>query len=442
MKKLILILHFSFFVSLFSLAQQHGWTDISGNLPNFPRDTAIINNGEDTLIANLRSLFFLNDNEGWLTTATIDTGVIMHTTNGGITWEIQTLPFVENIVAIEMLDPMKGYAASHEGSIFKTTNGGETWAFHGPTFALSLSDMDFPPGSDTGYVCGQDGALFRITPDGVDPMETGSISNKVAIHFISSNQGWVCGESVVMEYRNGEWGAGHSYPSGFWRDIFFADPLHGWGVGYWLTSSGLETDTVKIAFTVDDSSWLPLLSNIGEIQLYKIFFLDLQRGWSAGASGEIFSTRDGGVTWTREAEGISNEWLSGLQFTSANTGYVCGNNMTLLKYGPVIGADEHGGNETWGKGSVEVWPNPTRGKFQITSTKFQTNSKNKIQNFQIEMVDLYGKPVVISPLHRMWEGPGVRAGTLELDISHLPSGIYFVRITVDNQMIVKEIIKL
>jgi len=32
--------------------------------------------------------------------------------------------------------------------------------------------------------------------------------------------------------------------------------------------------------------------------------------------------------------------------------------------------------------------------------------------------------------------------TLELDISHLPPGIYFIRIHLENQTIVKKIVKL
>ncbi|MBW6479360.1 MAG: T9SS type A sorting domain-containing protein [Bacteroidales bacterium] len=41
------------------------------------------------------------------------------------------------------------------------------------------------------------------------------------------------------------------------------------------------------------------------------------------------------------------------------------------------------------------------------------------------------------------ENPGtLEPGTLEFDISHLPSGIYFLRVYAGRQMIVKKIIKL
>jgi hypothetical protein len=95
--------------------------------------------------------------------------------------------------------------------------------------------------------------------------------------------------------------------------------------------------------------------------------------------------------------------------------------------------EEQGGMEAWGQGSVEVWPNPTTGKFQITSTKHQTNSKFQIPNSisQVEILDLNGNVL------EQWN-----PGTLELDISHLPEGNYFVRISFGGKTIVKKIIKL
>ena len=84
---------------------------------------------------------------------------------------------------------------------------------------------------------------------------------------------------------------------------------------------------------------------------------------------------------------------------------------------------------------LDVYPNPTTGKFQITSTKFQTNSKFQIPNSKIEIVDYLGNVI------EKWN---MEYGTwnMELDISDLPSGIYFVRINVDNETITNKIIKL
>jgi len=102
-------------------------------------------------------------------------------------------------------------------------------------------------------------------------------------------------------------------------------------------------------------------------------------------------------------------------------------------YSATAGVEEQGEGQEEKRGCVEVFPNPTRGKFQITNSKHQTNSKTQIQN--IEIVDLYGE---------ILEARNPESGTRnpELNISPLPPGIYFVRIYLENQTIVKKIIKL
>jgi hypothetical protein len=116
--------------------------------------------------------------------------------------------------------------------------------------------------------------------------------------------------------------------------------------------------------------------------------------------------------------------------------------------------EEHGGVEAGVQGGVVVWPNPSRGKFQITSTKYQTNNKfqtpnskfqtnSKLQIQNIEVVDLYGK--VIKEIVCDFEfGACLELGAcdLEFDITNCPAGIYFIRISLENQIIVKKIIKI
>jgi hypothetical protein len=112
-------------------------------------------------------------------------------------------------------------------------------------------------------------------------------------------------------------------------------------------------------------------------------------------------------------------------------------------------------------GDIEVYPNPTKGKFQITShvlraqpegTKFQINSKtqinSKLQNEidRIEVVDLFGKEVDAFVCNLKFGAclvPSTRDGAcnLEFDISGYPAGVYFVRIYFDDKLIVKKIIK-
>jgi len=77
---------------------------------------------------------------------------------------------------------------------------------------------------------------------------------------------------------------------------------------------------------------------------------------------------------------------------------------------------------------VVICPNPVRDKFTMQ------NVKCHMQECRIELVDLYGKVVA----ECVWE---TGSEVMEIDVSHLSPGIYFVRIDTDDKYVVKKLIK-
>jgi len=63
----------------------------------------------------------------------------------------------------------------------------------------------------------------------------------------------------------------------------------------------------------------------------------------------------------------------------------------LIRMGIFYGIGGYVGYEESLMEDIQIYPNPTREKLQITSTRHQTNSKKQAQNFFIEIVDLYSK---------------------------------------------------
>jgi len=207
MKKLLLLLILNYSLLIVNcFSQQYGWVDISGNIPPFPYDTTIINNGQDTIIAGFSDLHFIDDNEGWITTwhpFDNDSAAILHTIDGGNSWEVQMIQISCN--AIWMLNENVCYAGGQGGGIiYRTTDGGNTWNIHG-VLGSTLTDINFPPQpADTGYACGFDGAISMITTTGVTPMASGVVSDLGALSFpVSSSEGWVIGSNVInLESRS------------------------------------------------------------------------------------------------------------------------------------------------------------------------------------------------------------------------------------------------
>jgi hypothetical protein len=107
-----------------------------------------------------------------------------------------------------------------------------------------------------------------------------------------------------------------------------------------------------------------------------------------------------------------------------------GNNGTLQSWGLnlIYGSGSSFISVPNENASFTIYPNPTHGKFQIT------NSKIQIQN--CEVVDLSGNVLMAKGK----QGSG-EAG-IEFDVSFLPAGVYFVRISLPNSLIVKNIVKL
>jgi hypothetical protein len=74
--------------------------------------------------------------------------------------------------------------------------------------------------------------------------------------------------------------------------------------------------------------------------------------------------------------------------------------------------------------SVRVYPNPTEGKLQFTTYNLQFTN--------IEVFDVFGRKV---------SNLTSQISNLFFDITHLPQGMYFVRITTKEGVVTKKIIK-
>ena len=112
-------------------------------------------------LRNIRAI----DNEhvvavGYAMKDTVAHGIIVRTTNGGVTWTEEGFPTVDNFTDIFFSDARKGYAAgistSYHGIVLKTTNAGETWEplFISPDTML-LNIVRFVPGTSEGFIVGE-----------------------------------------------------------------------------------------------------------------------------------------------------------------------------------------------------------------------------------------------------------------------------------------------
>jgi hypothetical protein len=315
--------------------------------------------------AGIGDIFFINDDEGWVTS----NKDIYHTTDGGLTFGKQTLPIEGDYAeAIFMLDEDEGYAGSSSGIIYHTIDGGNEWTIFGFT-GQWVMDVSFPPNSTTGYCSGANGSFWEISPDGVEQIVTGSnldlrISTPSVGHtFIgaSPHRLWHYDGNEIVDCCTMGGGSG---------GIHFHNDTLGWvpkSYGGIDGSGGIGI-----------SNCIRLKPSNDTIQYH---FTDVHSPngkdvWVVGPPGAIWYSPNGNdfwsdsvptreywtvnTIWYQQAAGLTNEYLVDVFFSSPTNGFASGSNGILLKYtkleGAPAGADIIGFNVSGQVGTAIINP--------------------------------------------------------------------------------------
>jgi photosystem II stability/assembly factor-like uncharacterized protein len=390
MKKLLLfIILLSSFFTENSFAQTYGWIYIGSNIPG------------DSLFHDLSDVYFINDNEGWITSSSH--AEIYHTTDGGETFEVQSTQLPCN--AIWMLNENEGYAGGQSGFVYRTTDGGTNWNFHG-TIVATLTDVSFPQTADTGYACGDAGAVYSITTGGTANLNSGYGTAFAGISSPSINNVWICGSSSIY-YYNGVTFTEQPSPTGSFSSIYFINNQQGWVVG----TDGIIANTINAG-----TDWV-VQTNPDSNSLFDVFFLDDNEGWTVGVNGTILHSSNGGTNWNVEGAGLTNNFLRAVHTPSISTGYVAGNHKSLFKFGilPSVENEEDLPTEF---SLLQNYPNPfnptTTINYQLPELSFVT----------LKVYDVLGNEIVTI----INEEKPIGNYEVEFNAVEFPSGVYFYRL--------------
>jgi photosystem II stability/assembly factor-like uncharacterized protein len=152
---------------------------------------------------NFSKLFFVDENIGW--TIDVQGKKILRTTNGGNDWTHATLgsTYLHQPVSIFFLNDQDGFSTTAEGMLFKTSNGGITWEeFHDFLSAGYSSKIYFASETEGWYSVGR--AIYYTTDGGVawEQQFFGSASFR-CMFFLNSQNAWFAGEKgLIANYRS------------------------------------------------------------------------------------------------------------------------------------------------------------------------------------------------------------------------------------------------
>ncbi len=248
---------------------------------------------------NIHNIFFLNENLGWALTWTTDSPyrtLILETTDGGASW-ITKVYGQDNIFmnTIFFLDSLNGWMGGFGGVVVKTTNGGLDWT---PTVSSGLCSglpvLDF---------------LFHSSQYA---FANGGARDLVGVIWRTTNYGE-------------EWSSVCLGPEPI-QQLHVFDSLNIIGVG-----GDFEYGSSVVRTTDGGSSW-----NYTALQVFGVAsalsFRTGSEGWAPlGFAQEFIRTLDSGKTWSQVPTPGRSSILD-LVFTDSSHGYAVGSGGVILRY--------------------------------------------------------------------------------------------------------------
>lgn len=285
------------------------------------------------------SISFVDINNGWIAGNgfNVGTGVIYKTTNGGVSWQQKTIGVSTDIYSIFFLNSNYGWAAG-DFAILRTTDGGETWNSQSVFFFNSIYFID----QNLGWVVGETGQIKKTTNSGLSWVNLGiDLEDFSCVKFYNSDVGWVSGrEGRVWKTTNG--GINWSLQIQNLNQSFYSIDLVNENT-VWLSS-----DSGVVYYSLNSGAdWQIQQTTIDE-NLFSIFFINNNTGWVVGEKGRILKTINSGLPVellsfksSVENQSVRLNWITATEVNNAGfeverkrnenwqvIGYVQGNGST------------------------------------------------------------------------------------------------------------------
>lgn len=267
---------------------------------------------------SLNDVCFVSDEEGW---AVGQFGAIIHTTDGGASWEGQQSNTVQNLHDAFFSDRLHGWIIGTTPSTndlatpvaLRTEDGGQSWwPMH--TFTSEPLGRVFFLDTLEGWVVGNAGMAARTLDGGKTwrRIELSTTASLNTVFFVNSKCGWIGGSnSLMMRTVDGgkTWTASYSVPGPACTDLYFLNESTGWAA----MSDGGVRRTKDGGITWESAALAPGTAPTS------IQFFDKLHGIASGST--VWTTSDGGVTWARVTPDESSIWGGRAQWASPQVGW-------------------------------------------------------------------------------------------------------------------------
>ncbi len=365
---------------------------------------------------------------GW---ACGDFGTILHTSNGGKNWNLQTSPIDFYIHDIYFLDNNTGWAVAneffYEGSIIlSTTNAGVTWDttqfFDTTIFLTTIHYTD----SVNGWVGAITGDIYKTTNAGLDwtytPNDSGMFSgfriNR--FRFYSPDYGYAVGGQIDIvgtiwrtDNNGGLWTSQGLSPEPIY-DIYFFDSTN-------LMATGGDPDygAFMLKSSNAGANW-----EYTSIELYgqgeTIAHRTASEFWVPLAYAETFAmTTNAGNNWA-EVPVTQTLGVWDARFVTPNHGWAVGDSGLVLKFNPdAVNINNQNVSVPSSLTLHQNYPNPFN---PSTTIEYELSKPGYVK---LLVYDINGKQMEFIDLGPKFTG----SYKFSLNGKNYPSGVYYYKLT-------------
>lgn len=382
--------------------------------------------------ATLKDIIFIDELNGWAIgdhIALPSIGMVIKSTNGGFTWELQDLLQIASIQpnSLDFLDVDHGWIVGRtwqaNGRIIYTNDGGENWI---ESYTLEGNSLNGICSIDQNncWVVGDNGSILYYNGIAWTEQSSSSTNDLLSVYFIDANKGWTVGnEGTIMHTSDGgiNWATQTSGTTIDLKDVIFIDSYNGWiAGGYSIYSIG--TEAIILHTNNGGTTWETQLADTS-FQLTGIAFAEDQTGWAVG-SGIIYKTTNGGDIWEVQNSGIDHYGLS-VHFIDNNIGWIAGHRGHILH-------TNNGGTAEVPKTKIpnfnpliQIYPNPSSNhttiEFTLSESEFVTLSIYNITGKHLKTI--LTKKLSKGDHKFNWNAEG------------LNEGVYFIRMETESAYI-------
>ena len=354
------------------------------------------------------------------------TGTIIHTSDGGITWQTYSFPDYY-FQSIHFSDNDQGCIVgwqempSDSSLILKTSDGGDNWSMANHVKINRLNDVYFVTNA-VGWAVGSKGEwdlnCCLYTNDGGENWGIQSSISVVGaklygVHFRDENIGSTCGaDGAFFLTNNGGtsgWALGISMPILNLNAIFNFGTLYGCIVG----------DEGTVLYTINNwYQYIEQTSNTDENLNGVSGDPTTNKLWAVGDNGIIIYSSNYLLGWTIQNSGVS-ENLNDVCMLSDTEGWAVGDNGTILHFTQATSISHINDSQ------IQVYPNPANDWLHIIFAEGNTFQQMQIVNAGGQLI---------------YKENMVNSKDILLDVSAYPTGIYFLKIINEAKLVVKKIL--